>query len=291
MARRSSQSFIFCPEFLETLSSEEKKHGKDQVYRRHAKLIHELHKYGTADLQIVTTRITNLIGSTNQMPIQVWFQNNDSLSVGRIMIPAAEPTDIPEKIFGKITEIIENINIVLKELIPGMQVKLKELGRSVDKDGQPAEHVQLVSVRNGKIIPFYNESEGIRKIFSILQLLIAAYNDPHVTVAVDELDNGIFEYLLGEILKIFSEEGKGQLIFTSHNLRALEILDRKYIAFSTINPEQRYVRMKNIKSSNNLRDMYYHAISIGSNEDLYYKPTDDDRIALAMHKAGKAIDG
>lgn len=36
-------------------------------------------------------------------------------------------------------------------------------------------------------------------------------------------NGGIFEYLLGELLNIISEKGKGQLIFTSHNLRPLEI--------------------------------------------------------------------
>lgn len=57
---------------------------------------------------------------------------------------------------------------------------------------------------------------------SILQLLIVVYNHPSVTVAVDELDGGVFEYLLGELLNIISEKGKGQLIFTSHNLRPLD---------------------------------------------------------------------
>ncbi len=62
---------------------------------------------------------------------------------------------------------------------------------------------------------------GIKKIVSILQLLIVVYNNPSITVAIDELDSGIFESLLGELLNIISEKGKGQLIFTSHNLRPL----------------------------------------------------------------------
>ena len=54
------------------------------------------------------------------------------------------------------------------------------------------------------------ESEGIKKIVSILQLLIVVYNNDSITVAIDELDSGIFEYLLGEILRIISEKGNGQ---------------------------------------------------------------------------------
>lgn len=289
LARKSSQSFIFSAEFLRLLEKKQKEKKEDPVYQRHVTLITMLHKYGMADLQIINTRVTNIIGSTNQMPIHVWYRRDTSLNVGRFLIPADQPTDIPDEIFGRVKEIVENINIVLKELVPGMQVKLEELGRSVGQDGQPAEHVQLVSVRNGKKIPFYNESEGIRKIISILQLLIAAYNDPDVTIAIDELDSGIFEYLLGELLQIFSEEGKGQLIFTSHNLRALEVLDKRFVAFTTTNPSNRYVHPKNIKNTNNLRDVYYRSIAIGEQDDLLYEPTDNDEIALAMRRAGKVI--
>ena len=66
-------------------------------------------------------------------------------------------------------------------------------------------------------------------------------------LTVDELDAGIFEYLLGELLKVISEKGKGQLIFTSHNLRPLETIDKGFIAFTTVNPENRYIRFVNVK--------------------------------------------
>lgn len=85
--------------------------------------------------------------------------------------------------------------------------------------------------------------EGIKKIISILQLFIEIYNFPSITVAIDEIDSGIFEYLLGELMRIISEKGKGQLIFTSHNLRPLETIDRGFIAFTTTNPENRYIEI------------------------------------------------
>lgn len=50
-------------------------------------------------------------------------------------------------------------------------------------------------------------------------------------LVIDELDSGVFEYLLGELLSVFSDGGKGQLIFTSHNLRALEMLNKQSIYF------------------------------------------------------------
>ena len=61
------------------------------------------------------------------------------------------------------------------------------------------------------------------------------FNNPSVCMVVDEFDSGIFEYLLGEILQIIRESGKGQLIFTSHNLRPLEMLDTNALIFTTTN--------------------------------------------------------
>ena len=144
-----------------------------------------------------------------------------------------------------------------------------------------------MSLKNGKEIPLEYESEGIKKIISILQLLIFVYNQQSITVAIDELDSGIFEYLLGELLRIISEKGKGQLIFTSHNLRPLETLDKGFIAFTTTNPLNRYIRMNNIKSSNNLRDFYFRDIVLGEQSEEVYDSTNNAEIAMAFRKAGE----
>ena len=96
----------------------------------------------------------------------------------------------------------------------------------------------------------------------------------------------MFEYLLGELLRIIAEKGKGQLIFTSHNLRPLETIDRGFIAFTTTNPNHRYIRMTNVKDNNNLRSFYYRDIIIGEQDEELYKPTHNAEIALAFREAG-----
>ena len=130
------------------------------------------------------------------------------------------------------------------------------------------------------------ESEGLKKIVSILQLLIVVYNNDSITVAIDELDSGIFEYLLGEILRIISEKGKGQLIFTSHNLRPLETIDKGFVAFTTTNVNNRYIRFSNVKTNNNLRDFYYRDIMLGEQDEPVYETTNNYEIALAFREAG-----
>ena len=94
-------------------------------------------------------------------------------------------------------------------------------------------------------------------------------------------------YLLGELLRIISEKGKGQLIFTSHNLRPLETLDRGFIAFTTTNSENRYIRLSNVKNNNNLRDFYYRDIVLGEQSEPVYDTTNNYEIAYAFREAGE----
>ena len=47
-----------------------------------------------------------------------------------------------------------------------------------------------------------------------------------------------------------------------------------------------YIRPKNVKSSNNLRDFYYRDITLGEQAEEVYKPTQNAEISYAFKKAG-----
>ena len=131
------------------------------------------------------------------------------------------------------------VSKVLSAVVPGVSLKIADLGKQIAKDGKTTMCIfEVMSCRENNTIPLRFESDGIRRLVSILSLLIAAYNQPFFTIAVDEIDAGIFEYLLGEILKVLSNSAKGQIIFTSHNLRPLEVLPPKYLCFTTTNPKE-----------------------------------------------------
>ena len=179
------------------------------------------------------------------------------------------------------------MNKVLSQMVPGLTIDVYDFGKQVLQNGSIGHRVQLISKKNKKEIPLRYESEGIKKIISILQLLIFMYNNPSITVVIDELDSGIFEYLLGEILKIISEKGQGQLIFTSHNLRPLETLDKSCFVFTTTNPNNRYIRLTNVKENNNLRSFYYRDIVLGEQDEVVYDSTNNYEIALAFREIGK----
>jgi len=92
--------------------------------------------------------------------------------------------------------------------------------------------------------------------------------------------------LLGELLSIFQARGKGQLFFTSHNLYPLEKLDKRSVVFTTTNPNNRYVRMMEVKQTNNMRSCYLREVALGREVgEALYQETNSIEIAHAMRKA------
>lgn len=285
MAAGTSRSFIFSRELLTAMRSNPA--GKDDLeYQRHMLLIESLVRYGNLELFVINTANSGII-SMNMLPLSFKYESETNGAAGNILIPLEEAVPIPEKAVATVHQVITNMNIVLSQIVPGLTIHIKNLGEMVFANGKKGVKIQLMSLKNKKEIPLKYESEGIKKIISILQLLIVVYNRSSITVAIDELDAGVFEYLLGELLRVISEKGKGQLIFTSHNLRPLETLDRGFIAFTTTNPSHRYIRMSNIKDSNNLRDFYFRDIILGEQSEEVYDPTNNAEIAVAFREAGE----
>ncbi len=278
----TSRSFIFSKELLNAV----RKNCHNAYYRL---VIEKLIFFGNYELFIIDTAKTGLI-TMNTLPLAFMYEGKETSAVGNLMIELNGSSLIRQEAFNVVENVIEKMNIVLNQLVPGLTIGIKELGNESLPNGEIGKRIQLLSHKNKKDIPLQYESEGIKKIISVLQLLIVVYNNPSITVAIDELDSGIFEYLLGELLRILSENGKGQLLFTSHNLRPLETLNRGFIAFTTTNPNNRYIRLRNVKTNNNLRDFYYRDIMLGMQDESTYDSTNNYEIALAFKEAGEVDD-
>ena len=276
----TSRSFVFSRELLNVIR---KNTPLDEKYHS---LLEALVYYGNYGLFVFNTTNTGLL-SMNALPLAFRIEDKNSGAIGNLMIELEGTTTIPLEAVNVVKNVINNMNIVLQQIVPGLTICVKEGQSDVLPNNKVGSKIHLVSLKNNKEIPLKYESEGIKKIVSILQLLIVIYNKPSITVAVDELDTGIFEYLLGELLKVISEKGKGQLIFTSHNLRPLETLDKGFIAFTTTNPSNRYIRFSKVKSNNNLRDFYYRDIILGEQSETVYEHTNNHEIALAFREAGE----
>lgn len=190
---------------------------------------------------------------------------------GVIPFSLRESLPVPLSFIPELEKALESTNGVLEELVPGLSIDKRQVGSVFTKDGRDAVSLDFISCRDGLEFPLRNESDGIKKLISVINLFIAAFNDKSTTVAIDEFDAGIFEYLLGEMLQIFEDSGQGQFIFTSHNLRPLEVLNKRFIRFTTTNPDNRYYSMKGVATNNNLRDFYFREIVMSEqDEELYY---------------------
>lgn len=224
--------------------------------------------------------------SNTMSPVNVHIESESEIIQGCIPLFMNGRGEFPEYIFNKLENIVSAINIALKAIIPNLSIELVKVNEENNKEGIKVVQVEVYSNRDGERFLTKYESEGIKRIISLLNYLISLYNNLGICLAVDELDAGIFEYLLGELIGVLAEEAKGQLIFTSHNLRVMEKLDKKNITCSTVNPKNRYISLKGIEKTNNRRDFYIRTLVLGGQKEKLYDDTDLQDIDYAFRKAG-----
>lgn len=285
MAEKSNCSYIFGESgreiFLQSFNN---------GFKDYSNIIGILHEYAVKDLFVIRNVHSGVISAQLILPMSFRIDETDGGSKGDLPIFLREPIVLAAEEKNILGRIVQQINIVIGKIIPGLKITIREYGIQSLDNGDDGYKLELMSQREGQSeIPIRMESEGIVKIISILGALIQAYNQPSVCMVIDELDAGIFEFMLGELLDIFDTEGKGQLIFTSHNLRALEMLDTDRIMFSTVNPDNRYIRMKHVRGSHNFRKQYIKSLTLGGQDEVIYDETSSLKIARAFRKAGRNI--
>lgn len=281
IAEKDNCSYIFGESSREIFCKEYKNN-----FRHYSNVIRALFLFALKDLFVIRNTHSGVISANFLLPMAFKIEKDEIRAKGDFAVSLTEPVVLSEERKQILDIIVAQINMVLYTIIPGMKIDIYHYGEQLTDDGEKGFRVELVSVReNMPPIPIRMESEGIIKIISILNVWIQAFGNPSICLAIDELDAGVFEYMLGELLDIFQKSAKGQLVFTSHNLRPLEMLDKDSIMFSTANPDRRYIHMKNIKASNNLRDVYIRGITLGGQDEVIYEETDSLKIARAFRKA------
>ena len=280
MAVKEHKSFLFSPGLRELLDSSEDMQLAD--------VVGALADFARFSLFAIQNSHSGIISIDAVIPMAIKHKFQGGTAIGDIPIVQQGAIVTDKETFKIVKSVLDSMDCVIGALVPGLSIKVKEYGSELLKNGTEGIRYEVVSERdgNGKPIPIRYESEGIRKLLSVLNVIIASYNNPSVCVAIDELDAGIFESLLGDLLKVFMESGKGQLVFSSHNLRPLEVLGKQNIIFTTANPDNRYIQLKNIRPSNNLRDCYIRALAVGGQDEELATETDTVTIRRALRKAG-----
>lgn len=249
-------------------------------------ILQNMANYAQFNIMIVNNFDLGLI-SLNYINIKIFGKNsNDHHVNGTWFVELFKEGYIEKRLYEPFSKVLNQINLVINSFIPDFKIDCI-WNESIDEKGNEIMKYEFLSIRDGRNkIPLRCESDGIKKLISICNGLISFYNEPSFLLAIDEFDSGIFEYLLGEILEVL-KSGSGQLIFTAHNLRPLEVLDTKNIILTTTDENERYIKYNNLHPTNNPRDKYLRYIFLGDYKKPLYLQTQTSKLSYALRKAGQ----
>lgn len=283
VCERETRSFIFANEVEEYVSSAAQ---RDKIWG----IVTALKRYALRQFYVINQGHDAVISLDFALPILSQYLEDNQMPVGDMLISLAEPSVFEKEQYKVFVKIVTDINKVLAAMIPGLSISVKEYGPQATPDGKEGIRFEVMSKRGSSEFPLRYESEGIKKIISLLNIITLMYNNPSVFLAVDELDAGVFEFLLGELIRVINETGRGQMLFTSHNLRPLEMLDVTSMLFTTSNHDNRYYRFNEKQSSNNLRETYIRALKLGGEKEAVCSKTLRSDIRQALYNAGEGLD-
>lgn len=275
-------SFLFSRKAQEVFSKAEGEAGKIYV------ISSILQFFGMNNLAVIENTHYGLMAlNLEALPINIDLPKSINQKVAGVMLHLTDVNVIDREIYPYVVNAIKQINIVLKTLIPDTQLEIYNEFDKMMQNGKEGLQFEIITIRGEARIPLLYESAGIKKLISICSNLVACYNRESYCLVIDELDSGVYEYLLGECLEVMQNKAKGQLIFTSHNLRPLEVLDNESLIYTTVNPRNRYIKSSYIKNTQNTRLSYLRSIKLGGQKECLYNETNVYEMELAMKRAGK----
>lgn len=283
MSRSAGLSVLFNPELVKNIQNAKKKDELKEV-------VNQLISFAS-NLRIYTSEYAGLISANIMTPVTVSYVDNVNHKRFQGILPfqlSQGQNFIPEALLDVYKRMLEQMNVLIPAIIPDLTLDFQIVETRVNQQGKKELNLAFLANRSGKQFSLAYESDGIKKIIGLISYLVEVYNKPNIVALIDELDSGIFEYLLGELIDIFGTGAQGQLIFTSHNLRVLELLPKNKIVFTTTNPDNRYIRLRGVKTTNNLRDFYIRALLLGGQEEELYEGKSSSNIRRALRKAGRA---
>ncbi|MEE1218421.1 MAG: AAA family ATPase [Ruminococcus sp.] len=279
-AKMVATSLIFSKSFLKLLETANTK-------SRLEKLLKKVRSFCSNNLLIVNDKTFGGIAENiHAIPIYIKQKINNMVAIGSIPIEIYKSTQIPSEIFPIYQNFLKQINAVIPTIIPGITLRMTGIEEKHLPNGRAEKVFSMVTVRDNQEISLEYESAGVKKILCILSSLISTFNNPDMCFVVDELDSGVFEYLIGQIITVFKEDAKGQLIFTSNNLHILELLDTKSIIITKFGSNNCYGKLSNVQTNNNKRLLYLKQIELSNGEDGFiYNKTNQYEMSYAFERA------
>ncbi len=159
--------------------------------------------------------------------------------LNRNRIPGINSKQIPKENFDEHIKYVHN----LCNFIKVFKSDLKEIEIKKDENGNVYECEYILVYENGKRINEKYESTGIKRIMSIYSALCDV--DAGKIVFIDEFDASIHDVLLIKLVEYVKQFATGQLIFTTHNLGPMSVLEKEKKAIDFLSPNSRITSWTN----------------------------------------------
>lgn len=276
----NNSSFIFSDIFISTLY-------KIQELQFEAFSLKRLKIYATHNMHVYDNKEISQIAAMDAIPFLYRSETEKAINTTFGKFSIFGESILSNEVKPVVFEYFKEIDIVINKIVPNMHVSVIDLGNAILENGVEGFKCEVVSIRNDLKIPLRLESDGIKKIISLISAMVDVFNNKSSILIVDEFDSGIFEYLLGELLKGFKEEAKGQFLFTSHNLRALEVI-KDSIVFSSLDENNKYITYPRLSKTENLRSQYLRKLFLDSDNN-FSEQIDLYDIYRSFVKAGELI--
>ncbi len=162
---------------------------------------------------------------------------------------------------------IEKYENVLNIFFTQAYADIKEVKYKInEKEDKIYYELYFNKMIGGKIksIPSKMESDGTKRILDQFDTIIGSLLGE--TVVLDEIDNGIHDVLMKNIIMSIKDEITGQLIITTHNTLLLETLPKEciYILSTDYNGNKTINSIKEygikVQRNNNARDLYFKGV-------------------------------
>lgn len=116
------------------------------------------------------------------------------------------------------------------------------------KEGKEEYYINILFVYEDYKVNYEFESMGIKNLFSLFTYFRALSEDE--VVVIDEIDTSIHDIYLNKLIEFFAVDGKGQLVFTAHNITLLQTLKKYKHSIDFINENMEVISwIKNGNSS------------------------------------------
>ena len=148
-------------------------------------------------------------------------------------IPQRQTEQVPKKDFDKFEKYINNLGLFIKVF----KDDFKTIEIKKDENGDNYECEIILIYNDGKRINKKYESTGIKKIIEMYSALCSVENGD--IVFIDEFDANIHDVLLVKLVEYVMDYAEGQLIFTTHNLAPMDVLQKAKHSIDFLSPDSR----------------------------------------------------